>query len=566
MKPFGLVSMLLLAIPSAISLIAVRGSLAQTTGTGSPFRILHLEGAETHVLDWGSCGIGQFQELSTPFSESHFLDLFGDGIRLSPVDLCVPILFDVDGLCIDWGECMGSGRFELQMEIEFRSHTWLTVIDREQCFEGDHPDIRSDSSLEVFPLNGRIVVTEAIWEPIWGPSPNPTVDIGRKLMLSPGTYRFHARGENALSYPLPGGCSNAPALGVRIRATEIASFVPQEHPSIQAAIDAAPVAAAWQILVSEGTYNEAIDFKGKAITLKAVGARANTIIDGTGLSTSVVRAVTGETSATVFEGFTIRNGPVGSERNSLRLGGGMYIANASPTVRNCAFVNNAAGYGGGLYGLYSDALVENCTFSQNFATSDAGGLQFFGGSPVIRNCVISDNLSTYRGGGAHLVQWVSGFPTLEGCTVTGNRSQVSEGGGVSVVPDLTAGVKCVVADCTISGNTAQGRGGGLHAPVNTVGAPQAGVVLANNTICGNTSAISKRENSWLLFDDGGNTICDCFSDVDGNGTVDFGDLAFALLFVGDLTDPDFIQPDQDMNGLIDTGDVALLLLNFGPCS
>lgn len=341
--------------------------------------------------------------------------------------------------------------------------------------------------------------------------------------------------------------------------------VPAERPTIQAAIDAA-TSTRNVILVSEGTYNEAIDFKGKAVTVKAVGARANTIIDGTGKTTSVVRAVTGETSATLLEGFTIRNGPVGSERNSLRLGGGMYIANASPTVRNCAFVNNAAGYGGGLYGLYSNALVENCTFSQNFATSDAGGLQFFGGSPVIRNCVISDNTSTYRGGGVHLVQWVSGFPTLEGCTVTGNRSQVSEGGGVSVVPDVAAGVKCVVTDCTITGNTAQGRGGGLHAPVNTVGAPQASVVLANNTICDNTSAVSKRENTWLLFEDGGNAICDCFSDVDGNGTVDFGDLAFTLLFVGDVTDPDFIQPDQDMNGLIDTGDIALLLLNFGPCS
>jgi len=341
--------------------------------------------------------------------------------------------------------------------------------------------------------------------------------------------------------------------------------VPGERSTIQSAIDAAN-STRNIILVSEGTYNEAIDFKGKAITLKAVGARANTIIDGTGLSTSVVRAVTGETSATVLEGFTIRKGPVGSERNSLRLGGGMYIANASPTVRNCAFVNNAAGYGGGLYGLYSNALVENCTFSQNVATSDAGGLQFFGGSPVIRNCMITDNVSTYRGGGVHLVQYQSGFPTLEGCTVTGNRSQVSEGGGVSVVPDASVSAKCMVTECVITGNTAQGRGGGLHAPVNTSGLPRACVVLAGNTICSNLSAVSKRENTWLLFDDGGNTICDCFSDVDGNGSVDTGDLGFALLFIGDLTDPDLIQPDQDMNGLVDTGDIAMLLLNFGPCS
>jgi hypothetical protein len=341
--------------------------------------------------------------------------------------------------------------------------------------------------------------------------------------------------------------------------------VPADFQTIQAAIDGSTSSSSL-ILVSEGTYNEAIDFKGKAITVKAVGARENTIIDGTGLITSVVRAVTGETASTVLEGFTIRNGPVGSERNSLRLGGGMYIANASPTVRNCAFVNNTAGYGGGLYGLYSDSLVENCTFSQNFATSDAGGLQFFGGSPVVRNCVISDNVSTYRGGGVHLVQWQSGFPTLESCTVTGNSAQVAEGGGVSVVPDVSVSALCVVRDCTITGNVAQGRGGGLHAPVNTTGLPRAAVDLTGNTICLNTSAVSRRENTWLLFQDGGNAICDCFSDIDGNGSVDTGDLGFTLLFVGDVTDPDFIQPDQDMNGVIDTGDIALLLLNFGNCN
>ena len=95
--------------------------------------------------------------------------------------------------------------------------------------------------------------------------------------------------------------------------------------------------------------------------------------------------------------------------------------------------------------------------------------------------------------------------------------------------------------------------------------PQPNVTLTGNTICGNVSAVSKRENTWALFEDGGNDICDCFSDVDGNGTADTGDIAFTLLFAGELTDPDFIQPDQDMNGLVDMGDLAILLLNFGPC-
>ena len=344
-------------------------------------------------------------------------------------------------------------------------------------------------------------------------------------------------------------------------------FVPSQYATIQSAIDAAPATGGWTVLVAPGTYNETIDLKGKAITVKASGSRASTIIDGTGKNTSVVRAVTSETSATVLQGFTIRNGPIGSQVETYRLGGGMFIDHASPTIRDCAFANNAAGYGGGIYGLYSSSLVENCTFSQNAASTDGGGVQFFAGSPVVRMCTISDNVSTNRGAGMHLVQYTSGgFPTVDGCTITGNRTSVSEGGGISLYPVNTATQFPLVTNCTIQGNTAQGRGGGLYAPSDAV-APQPNVRLSNNNICNNISVSNKRENTWALFqDDGGNTICDCFSDIDGNGSVNTADIGFALLFVGELTDPDFIQADQDMNGFVDTGDIALLLLNFGSCN
>ena len=343
-------------------------------------------------------------------------------------------------------------------------------------------------------------------------------------------------------------------------------FVPSQYATIQSAIDAAPATGGWTVLVAPGTYNETIDLKGKAITVKASGSRASTIIDGTGKSTSVVRAVTSETSATVLQGFTIRNGPIGSQVNTFRLGGGMFIDLASPTIRDCAFANNAAAYGGGIYGRYSSSLVENCTFSQNSASSDGGGAQFFGGSPVVRNCSISSNTCTNRGGGLHLVQHDSGgFPTVDGCTITGNLPG-SEGGGISLYSLTSAPQKPLVSNCTIQNNTAQGRGGGLWSPVDAVN-PGPNVRLVNNNICNNTSVSNKRENTWALFqDDGGNTICDCFSDIDGNGSVNTGDIGFALLFVGDATDPDYIQPDQDMNGFVDTGDIALLLLNFGSCN
>ena len=275
--------------------------------------------------------------------------------------------------------------------------------------------------------------------------------------------------------------------------------VPRDFTAIQAALDAA--APNSLIMVSEGTYNEAIDFKGKAITVKAVGARATTIIDGAGKTTSVVRAVTGETSATVLQGFTIRNGTSGTLVNGLRVGGGMVVQNASPTIRDCAFVSNSADAGGGLAAINSRSVIDGCTFSANSAGT-GGGLWLDGGRPTVSGCVVTSN-------------------------------------------------------------TASGHGGGLYSTPMLGQLPN--VVLVGNTLCSNTSADAGRENLWALFDDGGNAICDCVGDVDGNGIADTADISLALLFFGSETDPDFIQPDQDMNGTVNTGDVSLLLLNFGSC-
>jgi hypothetical protein len=277
--------------------------------------------------------------------------------------------------------------------------------------------------------------------------------------------------------------------------------VPSDFARIQDAIDALS-AIQGTIEVSAGTYRETIDFRGKLITIKATGARADTIIDGTGKTTSVVRAVTGETSATVLQGFTIRNGTAGSLVNGQRVGGGMFVQNASPTIRDCASVSNSADAGGGLAAINSQSVIDGCTFSTN-AAGTGGGLWLDGGRPTVSGCVVTSN-------------------------------------------------------------TASGHGGGLYSTPIPGQLPN--VVLVGNTLCSNTSADAGRENLWALFDDGGNAICDCVGDVDGNGIADTADISLALLFFGSETDPDFIQPDQDMNGTVNTGDVSLLLLNFGSCS
>src|SRR6266436_1528190 len=63
-----------------------------------------------------------------------------------------------------------------------------------------------------------------------------------------------------------------------VASTATTIHVPADQPTIQAAIDAAVNGDT--VLVSDGTYKENIDFKGKAITVKSVNGFATTIIDG----------------------------------------------------------------------------------------------------------------------------------------------------------------------------------------------------------------------------------------------------------------------------------------------
>ena len=77
--------------------------------------------------------------------------------------------------------------------------------------------------------------------------------------------------------------------------------VPADQPMIQAAINAA-VSGVDEVVVAPGTYNEIIDFGGKAITVHSSGGAAVTIIDATlaanpGDGKPVVRCDNAETTS-----------------------------------------------------------------------------------------------------------------------------------------------------------------------------------------------------------------------------------------------------------------------------
>jgi len=198
--------------------------------------------------------------------------------------------------------------------------------------------------------------------------------------------------------------------------------VPVDFGTLQSAINYATNGA--EIIVAPGMYIEAIDFSGKVISVTSSHGPGVTILDGTGLNSSVVVCTTNEGPNTVLDGFTIRHG-TGLIIDSQRYGGGMYISGASPTIQNCWFESNVAQFGGAVYAVSSSSKYINCKFIGNntsvgpFVNGLGGAIYHHASFPTIVNCLFNGNLSS--SGGA---LWLSGASaaTVTNCTIAGNQA------------------------------------------------------------------------------------------------------------------------------------------------
>jgi parallel beta-helix repeat protein len=273
-----------------------------------------------------------------------------------------------------------------------------------------------------------------------------------------------------------------------------------EYSSIQSAINNANDGDT--IVVSAGTYQENINFLGKAITVRSVDPNdpnvvVATIIDGSNPVDpnigSVVTFNSGEDTNSVLSGFTITGGSgswllVSWEFLGLRwnrCGGGVVCYNMSePTITKNVFSNNIAGEGGGIY-IYGDPVnpnnpsnppvhvkpvITDNTFVNNSAIvahgfnppnnnypandhGDGGAIVAFQGvDATITGNLIENNHADNYGGGLHLRQWSNGL--IEDNNIIANNSQL--GAGIHITYTSSPNIM----DNLIQANIAGGLGGG----------------------------------------------------------------------------------------------------------
>jgi hypothetical protein len=333
-------------------------------------------------------------------------------------------------------------------------------------------------------------------------------------------------------------------------------YVPDDYSTIQEAIDAAITGDT--VMVRDGTYllAAALDFIGKAITVKSENGVDSCILDGQAAH-SVVSFHSGEGNNSLLQGFTIRNGKA-------QMGGGIYIDSSSPTITECNISANTAyhhpatavtayAYGGGIYSIGSSPKIRDCKITGNQSDSFGGwsgvygrypaisygaGIYTNGGSPEITDCIIDGNTaviserhSAYGGG----IYSTASSPSLINTTITNNSvasvSDISQGGGFYSVTGSPLMINCIIAS-----NSAK-EGGGVYFNQSSAFSNLTNNTIARNTAttnggglyCNNTSpkiinSILWEDSPQEVYNEGTSNPTITYSDVyggyEGTGNID----------------------------------------------
>jgi len=293
--------------------------------------------------------------------------------------------------------------------------------------------------------------------------------------------------------------------------------VPEQAQSIQAGINAA--APGDTVSVASGVWSEWLDFRGKPVIVESRDGPEATTIDG-GTAPSAVVFAHGETSGAVLRGFTVTSDGEGTEFEGLRMGAGIYIHQASPTIENC--------------------IVRDC------AAQMGAGVSIWQGDPVFENVVLHNNIASINGGGMQIHHL--SHPVMRGCHLLNNAASV-HGGGLAYGNDSNG----IHENCVFEGNTAGIRGGAMSKSCD----------CSNAAISGTTMCHNAPDHILGTWDDlGGNDLCEvCGDDVTADGDVGVDDVLAIVAAWGGCVCVEDINGDSVVN----VDDLLIVIESWGPC-
>jgi parallel beta-helix repeat protein len=202
------------------------------------------------------------------------------------------------------------------------------------------------------------------------------------------------------------------------------------------------------VLVRPGTYRENIQFQGADIVLRSADGPEATVIDGSAADAPVVEFNSGESRACRIEGFTLTGGRGGGSFAGEKVGGGILVQDAEPTIIGNVVVGNevngstAGGRGGGIFcraGFPDESKPERV--------------------PLIQDNSITNNRSNGNGGGI-AIQSRAGAEII-GNTIEQNTAARGDGGGIWILVRIDPMIS--IRDNRIANNRAWDHGGGLYA-------------------------------------------------------------------------------------------------------
>ena len=165
-------------------------------------------------------------------------------------------------------------------------------------------------------------------------------------------------------------------------------------------------------------------------------------------------------------------------------GGGIYLRNASPTIKNCIIRDNyTTGAGAGMYirDNCSSATFVNCEFSNNTANSEGAGiyLRYANCNPTFNLCKIDGNHANGHGGGVRVRDC---SPMFNNCEITNNDITLNNRHGGGFYISGTANPNII--NCKISNNSATNYGGGIYSNSSAWANAFSGNTLDANTAIG----------------------------------------------------------------------------------